>query len=1377
MSPNPPPDWRRRVRVLWRLERVASARVPLAEFPLGVRVRTVILSVMVAAWIGSLALVAQRPSFYRDGFAEIGLAVSGLALVVAVIERVRRPASVWGMRAFVLVTVVLRLCNGSVVAPGHPRVLFWPLDLMQLCGLVTIAAVFSWRVGLWLIVTPLFIDLRSPVEGFGALATAGELMMNLADGLALYAVLAVLTAQLRRARDAEYLGASTVLAASREEHRLQLRSEREGLLHDLILGALRLAARGRRDEAAEMAHDAFAQLDAAGVAFQPLRDRQSDSSMVPSLLPLAPADPRMNWTRDRRMRAGAGVIAVVMGGYVLAGWSTFASDRFGWVNVVGAVALGGLALAMSSTTATPTSGLLRWWPVVALVVVWAGLLGNVTDAAPQDWRLWFLGAITGPMALLGLRYGVRAVVGVAASGTTLGAVLLASHGNLDLISIAVMSFRPLAWGIGLAVLRTQLDQASTRISHGSAERVHAVHRLVAARLRAEEITARRLVLEVDVVPMLLLIVAETDLTEAQRKQCAQLEATAKDLLVAASLITPTLAAAIASARRRGVGVSILGESSDGVQEFQRVALRLTSAARPGDRVILRWHPSEPEDKRAGAARGWASLVGDGVGVGWQPQSMGSGLIGSVTETVDEDSVLIEFGAGVAPSGAAVEDRWQRWLADPLAGLSLARPFRNAIALANVFIWLSGAATMMRQPHMYPMWVTWLIYGVSGAVIIGGLAQWRSAERNLIALRVWTFATLLIAVAAMPFYRPGQGTEQAFGFLQASGIDVVGVAFLPQIGWPLTLGHLVAITLGVVQVSGVISAVGNSLLLLGQSVGVYIVVGSIRLELLRVSAATDRARGLEVQARAQRNEADSVRRWDLLVHDGVLSALVLAARGDPSAANVAQDSLDQLSGVGPTSTLRSHPDEIAAHARRLGLALTLSAPIWLAGREGEALARATDIALSNVARHSGVSEASVSSSWRAGQMYVVVRDEGSGFDPNSVSSRRLGLRDIRQIMTDVGGWADFASNPGRGTTVTLSVTPRPPSQWPPQRWSTQGLAWTKVSFAAVLMASVIMCWSNRGQQFNSSVSLLGFIVLTAASVGLGLTRVGSARWWVAGAGAVAAVVALLVNIRNIPEANLWPLNAYVVAGCLVGIRAKAKHVVVLVALTMVGYLVASTFINPPTSPRVTLAFGQVTLWGILCAIGRRQLDSASTQLNREAAAMAQAEAEKQLALADQQEVARRQAGFHDDVLPMLRQVASGVELTSGQRAECIVLEAQTRDQLVAPTLVNRRLADHFEMARRRGVRVVISGRGREGVALTRLRLVAGLLADVAEAGDRLVVRWRTGAEEDQGSASLTGVDAGPRASVVATKLVGIAGVAVSSDPDTVLVEFHPDRAAD
>jgi signal transduction histidine kinase len=90
------------------------------------------------------------------------------------------------------------------------------------------------------------------------------------------------------------------------------------------------------------------------------------------------------------------------------------------------------------------------------------------------------------------------------------------------------------------------------------------------------------------------------------------------------------------------------------------------------------------------------------------------------------------------------------------------------------------------------------------------------------------------------------------------------------------------------------------------------------------------------------------------------------------------------------------------------------------------------ALLNVVKHADVDDAYVSLRVEEDMVFAVVRDEGPGFDPETVRpdrGRHVGLGLLRERARLSGGCLDVASAPGEGATLTLRL-PRPASLVPP-----------------------------------------------------------------------------------------------------------------------------------------------------------------------------------------------------------------------------------------------------------------------------------------------------------------------------------------------------------
>jgi signal transduction histidine kinase len=106
--------------------------------------------------------------------------------------------------------------------------------------------------------------------------------------------------------------------------------------------------------------------------------------------------------------------------------------------------------------------------------------------------------------------------------------------------------------------------------------------------------------------------------------------------------------------------------------------------------------------------------------------------------------------------------------------------------------------------------------------------------------------------------------------------------------------------------------------------------------------------------------------------------------------------------------------------RLGVAVEASLDdVTVPAPVGHALLRITQEACVNAVRHGEVRKLAVSLTGQHGQVELVVRDEGAGFDP-AAAHAGSGLSHIRDRAAELGGTVDIDSAPGCGTSVTVRV---------------------------------------------------------------------------------------------------------------------------------------------------------------------------------------------------------------------------------------------------------------------------------------------------------------------------------------------------------------------
>jgi signal transduction histidine kinase len=185
-----------------------------------------------------------------------------------------------------------------------------------------------------------------------------------------------------------------------------------------------------------------------------------------------------------------------------------------------------------------------------------------------------------------------------------------------------------------------------------------------------------------------------------------------------------------------------------------------------------------------------------------------------------------------------------------------------------------------------------------------------------------------------------------------------------------------------------------------SLGHFLTAIAVQLE--KTEAFRDRDQAVAGQAVA---DARSLARQALQEVRGSVRAL----RGDelPASLSAMLTGLVRQAGLEePKVTLTVAGDEtaIAASARMV-------------------IFRAAQEALTNISKHSGARQVSMSVTFGDREVRLVVSDDGCGFDPlphAAQAQHGLGLAGMRERAALAGGRAEVDSRPGSGTTVTVTI---------------------------------------------------------------------------------------------------------------------------------------------------------------------------------------------------------------------------------------------------------------------------------------------------------------------------------------------------------------------
>ena len=178
-----------------------------------------------------------------------------------------------------------------------------------------------------------------------------------------------------------------------------------------------------------------------------------------------------------------------------------------------------------------------------------------------------------------------------------------------------------------------------------------------------------------------------------------------------------------------------------------------------------------------------------------------------------------------------------------------------------------------------------------------------------------------------------------------------------------------------------------------------------------------------------------------LHDGVLQTLALIERRStsPDIARLARDQERDLRGY--LFDDHRQPGSLAAQLRAVAARLERSWPTTtvtvtvtedapgldpdrLDAASGAAAEALTNAAKHGQARHCVVF-ADVDES--SGGLFLSVKDDGSGFDPSTVSEGMGMARSIRGRIERIGGRVAFASSPGDGAEVRIVIPPSEPKR--------------------------------------------------------------------------------------------------------------------------------------------------------------------------------------------------------------------------------------------------------------------------------------------------------------------------------------------------------------
>jgi signal transduction histidine kinase len=326
---------------------------------------------------------------------------------------------------------------------------------------------------------------------------------------------------------------------------------------------------------------------------------------------------------------------------------------------------------------------------------------------------------------------------------------------------------------------------------------------------------------------------------------------------------------------------------------------------------------------------------------------------------------------------------------------------RVVALGQLGAGLAESAWLAGRLSRRDRWDDPVAAAVDAGTAVGLLALSRgnlaAAERGTwINWVPWSFAASAVSAQAMAEHRPAR---------RAAGVAAITAAHAAQGPAPG-------------------DAIANSVAQAGFAVGAWFLAAQTRAGAVRLAVA--RAAAVEQGRRlAQARERGTQLR---LLHDSALQTLEAVAGGryhdraalSERASAEARLLARALEGRGPSARLELLLAAVAEQQRARGLQVELDAADLppLPDEVGEALAAACHEALTNVAKHAGVTTARVQVRAQAGGIMLMVEDGGAGFEPHTMG-RGFGMAEsVHGRMREVGGLAEVRSRPGVGTRVLL-----------------------------------------------------------------------------------------------------------------------------------------------------------------------------------------------------------------------------------------------------------------------------------------------------------------------------------------------------------------------
>lgn len=348
--------------------------------------------------------------------------------------------------------------------------------------------------------------------------------------------------------------------------------------------------------------------------------------------------------------------------------------------------------------------------------------------------------------------------------------------------------------------------------------------------------------------------------------------------------------------------------------------------------------------------------------------------------------------------------------------------------AGWLVFLAAVSLLTEEPRVDPQTRTLITLSAVVVAVVWTVVTVALAQGNPAVLtRPW-FLMVDLGLAAWTAIAPSLVRADSF----FAGGYPISSAFLVSATRGMTATVLVAMFVAGSSVAGVRFASARAAEVVAINLLAPVVVAWGFRALRRHDQQRREAEAALAEEQARRARADERAEMAAHLHDSVLQTLALIQRRVPENRDVVRLARRQeralrawLSG-GPAlnltnmlSTALTRVAEEIEDEHDVLVELSTAGDIALDDDRIAGLVLAAREAMANAARFSGADRIYVLSEAGDGQIRLVVRDRGRGFDPESIEEDRRGVRDsIIGRLERIGGRAEIHSQPGRGTEIDL-----------------------------------------------------------------------------------------------------------------------------------------------------------------------------------------------------------------------------------------------------------------------------------------------------------------------------------------------------------------------